>query len=222
MVLEPKTKCFMRKFARIGLLHIRLCLPALFLTGACCTGCSLASCRCRLRVSRLRSSGSVGKRVRTKSVSALPSECTIPAIRSEIHAIEWLFQTTGSLGIGSSNAIVGAEVSDIELPSPRFEFVPAADRFSDRRSYGRAFPGIFCFGKRSAATYAVAPRSPYMENYIHSGGAFQRYYSTTKAEISSEPVRCLEAITDKSDSYLLFFIIYRQATFDIFLYSESA
>jgi hypothetical protein len=95
---------------------------------------------------------------------------TIPAIRSEIHAIEWLFQTIGSLGIRSSNAIVGAEGSDIVLPSRRFEFVPAADRFSDRRSYGRAVPGIFRIGTRSAVTYAVAHRAPYMENYIHSGG----------------------------------------------------
>jgi hypothetical protein len=66
MVLESKTKCFMRKFARIVLLHGHLCLPDLFLTGVCRTGCSLASCRSRWHGSGLRSSGSVGKRVPTK------------------------------------------------------------------------------------------------------------------------------------------------------------
>ncbi len=38
---------------------------------------------------------------------------TIPAIRSEIHAIEWLFQTSGCLGIRSTKAVVDASLSAI-------------------------------------------------------------------------------------------------------------
>ena len=44
MVLESNAKSFKRKFARIVLLHGHLCLPDLFFTGVCRTGCSLAYC----------------------------------------------------------------------------------------------------------------------------------------------------------------------------------
>ena len=58
---------------------------------------------------------------------------TIPAIRSEIHAIEWLFQTSGRLGIRSTNTVVEASLSDITHYLRWFDFRRAADRVSDRR-----------------------------------------------------------------------------------------
>ena len=60
-----------------------------------------------------------------------------------------------------------------------------------------------------------------MENDIHSRGTFQRYYFTTKAEISSEPVRCLEVMTEDSKSYLQSSRIYRQAIYNIFFTSRA-
>ena len=58
---------------------------------------------------------------------------TIPAIRSEIHAIEWLFHTSGRRGIRSTKTVVDASLSAItrylRCYSPRRE----GDRVSDRR-----------------------------------------------------------------------------------------
>jgi hypothetical protein len=48
---------------------------------------------------------------------------TIPEIRSEIHAIEWLFRTSGRLGIRSAKGIVAGPVSDTKhYPSDSFTF----------------------------------------------------------------------------------------------------
>ena len=57
---------------------------------------------------------------------------TIPAIRSEIHAIEWLFHTSGRLGIRSTKAVVDASLSAITHYLQEFDFRRAAERVSDR------------------------------------------------------------------------------------------
>jgi len=55
----------------------------------------------------------------------------IPAIRSVIHAIEWLFQTSGRLGIRSTNGIIDAPGSAIKHFPRLFKFVRAVEHFVD-------------------------------------------------------------------------------------------
>src|SRR5262249_53344084 len=62
---------------------------------------------------------------------------TIPEIRSEIHAIEWLFRTSGRLGIRSTKATVDASASAIRHFLHPFRFLPAVHGVSDRRAHLR-------------------------------------------------------------------------------------